>query len=440
MSAASGQHGPAFCRDCLCDTDPRAARCAACGSPRLLSHPELDRLHIAHIDCDAFYAAVEKRDDPSLRDRPLIIGGGRRGVVSTACYIARVKGVRSAMPMFKALELCPEAVVIPPNMEKYSAVGREVRARMLALTPLVEPLSIDEAFLDLSGTERLHHTTPARTLARFALDIERDIGISVSVGLAPNKFLAKIASDLDKPRGFSVIGASEAKAFLADKPVGFIWGVGAVTQRQLTADGIRVIGDLQKMDETDLAKRYGSLGLRLYHLARGEDHRDVSANSAAKSISAETTFETDVSDPHALTRTLRALSEKVSHRVKKAGLAGQTVTLKLKTAQFKTITRSRRLADPTQLADKIFRIGRELLLPEADGRRFRLIGIGLADFADPRLSDPDDLVDRQAGKRARAEHAVDALRDKFGKSAVELGLLLDRAANGKKKPEEPGDT
>ena len=196
----------ALCRDCLAESGPAAKRCLACGSPRLLAHPERDLLSIAHVDCDAFYAAVEKRDDPSLADKPVIIGGRKRGVVSTACYVARTYGVRSAMPMFKALKACPHAVVIKPNMQKYVAAGRAVQKLMLELTPLVEPVSIDEAFLDLSGTERLHHGSPARTLARLAKRIEDELGITVSIGLAPNKFLAKVASDLAKPRGFSIIG------------------------------------------------------------------------------------------------------------------------------------------------------------------------------------------------------------------------------------------
>ena len=195
-----------FCRDCLADASPNSGRCGACRSPRLLRHPELDRLSIAHVDCDAFYATIEKRDDPALAAEPVIVGGGKRGVVAAACYVARTFGVRSAMPMFEALRLCPHATVIRPNMEKYVGVGREVRRMMLDLTPQVEPLSIDEAFLDLTGTERLHGMNPAKALARFARDVESKVGITVSIGLSGNKFLAKIASDLDKPRGFAVLG------------------------------------------------------------------------------------------------------------------------------------------------------------------------------------------------------------------------------------------
>ena len=240
-----------FCRDCLADVRDGGTRCAACGSPRLVRHPELTRLAIAHVDCDAFYAAIEKRDDPALRDKPVIVGGGHRGVVATACYVARTYGVRSAMPMFEARRLCPHAEVVRPDMAKYARAGREVRAMMLDLTPLVEPLSIDEAFLDLSGTERLHGMAPAKALARFARTVEQEIGITVSIGLSQNKFLAKIASDLDKPRGFSVLGAGEAAAFLAPKPVTFIWGVGKAMGASLAREGFRTIADLQRADETD---------------------------------------------------------------------------------------------------------------------------------------------------------------------------------------------
>ncbi|MBV8575387.1 MAG: DNA polymerase IV, partial [Acetobacteraceae bacterium] len=296
-TAVPGTGGPTcFCRDCLADLEARARRCGTCGSPRLVRHRALATLALAHIDCDAFYATVEKRDNPEIADKPVIIGGGKRGVVSAACYIARTFGVRSAMPMFKALVLCPQAVVIPPDMAKYVRVGREVRRAMQALTPLVEPLSIDEAFLDLSGTERVHGMIPAKVLARFAREVERDIGITVSVGLSCNKFLAKVASDLDKPRGFAVLDQDEARTLLADKPVGFIFGVGPATQERLANRGFRIIADLQRADEIELMKQFPTEGRRLWRLARGIDDRRVEADRGAKTISAETTFETDISD------------------------------------------------------------------------------------------------------------------------------------------------
>ncbi|MDI6834797.1 MAG: DNA polymerase IV [Rhizobiaceae bacterium] len=417
---------PAFCRDCLRGQPQGNRRCSSCGSPRLVYHPELYGLTLAHIDCDAFYASIEKRDNPELADKPVIVGGGKRGVVSTACYIARIHGVRSAMPMFKALEACPDAVVIKPDMEKYVRVGREVRAMMEELTPLVQPLSIDEAFLELSGTERLHHDPPARVLARFARRVEQEIGITVSVGLSYCKFLAKVASDLQKPRGFSVIGQAEALDFLAPRPVTTIWGVGKAFAATLESDGIRTVGQLQTMEEADLMRRYGSIGQRLYRLSRGIDDRDVHPNEAAKSVSAETTFFEDISRREDLIIHLRALSEKVAWRLKKHGISGQTVVLKLKTADFKGRTRNRRLEDPTQLADRIFRTGLALMEKEADGTRFRLIGIGVTDLKEASVADPPDLVDQQAGRRAAAEAAMDKLRDKFGKSTVETGYTFGR--------------
>ncbi|MGF6172023.1 DNA polymerase IV [Ensifer sp. 4252] len=420
----SGSQTPGFCRDCLREQTATARRCLAYGSPRLLRHAELYDLTLAHIDCDAFYASVEKRDNPELADKPVIIGGGKRGVVSTACYIARIHGVRSAMPMFKALEACPQAVVIKPNMEKYVRVGREVRMLMQELTPLVQPLSIDEAFLELSGTQRLHHDPPARTLARFARRVEQEIGITVSVGLSYCKFLAKVASDLQKPRGFSVIGQAEALEFLRERPVTLIWGVGKAFAATLERDGIRTIGQLQMMEEADLMRRYGTMGQRLYRLSRGLDERTVEIDGEAKSVSSETTFNDDLARYDDLVMHLRRLSEQVAHRLRKSELAGQTVVLKLKTADFKTRTRNRRLDSPTRLADRIFRTGLQLLENEVDGTKYRLIGIGVSDLSSPDLADPPDLVDPAATRRAAAEHAINKLRDKFGKASVETGYTF----------------
>jgi DNA polymerase-4 len=411
-----------FCRDCLGDAPDGVLRCAACGSPRLLGHPEIDRLSIAHVDCDAFYATVEKRDDPSLGDRPVIIGGGRRGVVAAACYVARTFGVRSAMPMFEALRRCPTATVIRPDMAKYARVGREVRQAMLRLTPLVEPISIDEAFLDLAGTERLHGAPPAKSLARFAAEVERTIGITVSIGLSCNKFLAKIASDLDKPRGFAVLGLTEAVGFLAEQPVTFIFGVGKASQARLVHDGFRTVADLQRADANDLMRRYGGEGLRLWRLARGLDERPVIATRETKSVSAETTFERDVADFRPLERHLWTLTEEVSSRLKAKQLAGATVTLKLKTADFKIKTRARSLAHPTQLASLIFSAGRDLLGRETDGTKYRLIGIGVSAITPATDADGRDLIDRRA---AEAEHAIDRLRKRYGDAAVVKGLAFD---------------
>jgi DNA polymerase-4 len=406
----------------LADAPDTAKRCPACGSPRLAHHAELDTLTIAHVDCDAFYATIEKRDDPSLIDRPVIVGGGKRGVVAAACYVARTYGIRSAMPMFEAKQRCPDAVVVKPNMAKYVQVGRAVRKAMFNLTPLVEPLSIDEAFLDLTGTERLHGMSAAKVLARFALQVERDLGITVSIGLSANKFLAKIASDMDKPRGFAVLGQDDAVVFLAGKPVGFIYGVGAVSAARLAADGYRLIADLQRADKDELMRRYGEEGVRLWHLARGLDARSVDPERDTKSISAETTFDRDIAEFRPLEQCLWELTERVSARLKANALAGSTVTLKLKSADFRIRTRARALGHPTQLAARIFAAGRDLLAREVGTTRYRLIGIGVSHLQDAADDDLADLLDRRT---AEAEHAVDRLRAKFGRDAVVKGLALE---------------
>jgi DNA polymerase-4 len=429
-SPRAGNSGPvsALCRDCARTfaSPPRLA-CPACGSRRLVAHPELNALSIAHVDCDAFYAAVEKRDDPAIRGRPVIVGGGRRGVVAACCYVARVSGVRSAMPMFKARELCPEAVVIRPDMAKYRAVGRQVRALMEETTPLVEPLSIDEAFLDLGGTESLHGGPPARTLARLARRIEEEIGVTVSIGLSYNKFLAKVASDLDKPRGFAVLGRADALSFLAGRPVGLIWGAGPKLVRRLAADGVATIGDLRRLDEALLVARYGAIGHRLHGFARGEDDRAVDPEGGAKSLSAETTFEDDIADADALARELWPLCEEVSRRLKNADMAGGTVVLKLKTAGFRILTRRRRLPAPTQLAEELYRAARPLLAEAADGRRFRLIGVGAADLAEGAQADPPDLADPGRRRRAQVERAIDRVRARFGPATIAKGRGLGRS-------------
>lgn len=413
---------PGFCRDCFTAVTGEERRCRGCGSPRLLRHAELHALSIAHIDCDAFYAAVEKRDRPELADKPVIVGGGTRGVVSTACYIARIHGVKSAMPMFKALKLCPEAVVIKPDMAKYSAAGKIVRELMLEVTPLVEPLSIDEAFLDLTGTARLHGMSPALTLAHLIARIQQKVGISASVGLSHNKFLAKLASDLEKPRGFSVLGRAETLSFLAQKPVGFIWGVGKAMQEELAKGGITMISQLQQMDKIDLMRRYGSMGTRLYHLSRGEDQRIVSTDDHSKSISAETTFNSDISDRTELERILWPLAEKVSRRAKAEGVAGHTIVLKLKTADFKKRTRNVSLADPTLLANRIYDAALPLLAKEATGTAFRLIGVGISGLVEARPEQETETLDVTTASRAKAELAVDKIRGKFGTGAVGRGI------------------
>ncbi|HWD49756.1 MAG TPA: DNA polymerase IV [Rhizomicrobium sp.] len=417
-----------FCRDCLTDAAATATRCKKCGGHRLLRHDELAMLTIAHMDCDAFYASIEKRDDPSLLDKPVIVGGGKRGVVSTCCYVARRYGVRSAMPIFQAMKLCPQATVIRPDFTKYTEASRKIRAMMRELTPLVEPLSLDEAYLDLSGTERIHGRTPAKTMAMLAKRVEADVGITISIGLSFNKFLAKLASELDKPRGFAVIGEAEAKAFLRDKPVGFIRGAGKALQAKLEKDGITRIGQIQDADPKELGRRYGSTGLWLHRLAHADDTRPVEPSGEMKSISSETTFFDDLCQFDELEKVLWRQAERVATRAKSYELAGRTVVLKLKTANFKLKTRSASLEAPTQLADRIFRVARDALKREADGTKYRLLGVGISNLAPAHQADPLDLIDRTGGKRAAAERAMDKVRSKFGGEAVGKGrgLRLER--------------
>ncbi|MCV3270332.1 DNA polymerase IV [Roseobacter sinensis] len=415
---------PALCRDCLTEFDA-GRRCPACASPRVVAHGELFSLSIAHMDCDAFYASVEKRDNPSLEGKPVIIGGGRRGVVSTACYVARIRGVRSAMPMFQALKLCPEAVIIKPRMQAYVEASRAIRAMMEELTPDIEPLSLDEAFMDLSGTARLHRHPPATMLARLVKRMREELGLTGSIGLSHNKFLAKVASDLEKPHGFSVIGAAETAAFLHDKPVRLIWGVGASSQAALDKAGIRTFADLLRWDRTDLIARFGSMGDRLWHLARGQDRRRVSANAPVKSISNETTFHEDTGDADLLDGHLWRMVEKVADRAKAKDLAGRVVTLKLKRADHSLLSRRISLRDPTQMADTIYRTARGLFDQVGGEGPYRLLGCGLSDLVSAEGADRSgDLLDPQAAQRGKAERAADEIRARFGHDAILKGRAL----------------
>lgn len=413
----------AFCRDCFWTGEQPVRRCPDCGTPRVVAHAELDGLAIAHMDCDAFYASVEKRDRPELRDRPVIVGGGKRGVVTTCCYIARISGVRSAMPMFKALKLCPNAVVIKPDFAKYKQASAQIHEKLDRLTPLIQPLSLDEAWIDLTGTDRLHGATPAQMLARVQAEIERDIGITVSIGLAPNKFLAKIASELDKPRGFSAIGAAEAKDFLAGRPVSILPGVGPATVSSLAEIGLKTIGDIATADLKLLANRLGSGGLRLHRLAHGQDSRMVDPDQSRKAISAETTFNDDLHKREDLEDQLWPLCEKVAKQARKEGVAGRVATLKLRTPDFKIHTRRRTLAVPTQTARTLFQVARELLAAEPGGLSYRLIGAGLTDFMDAESAGADMFADEER-RTLKSETAIDALRGKFGAAAVVSGRAL----------------
>ena len=410
----------AICRDCLHTDDHRVERCGACDSRRVVCHDELGQLTIAHLDCDAFYASVEKRDRPELRDRPVIVGGGKRGVVSTCCYIARQYGVHSAMPMFKALKACPEAVVIKPDFRKYIAASEAIFGAVGKLTPLVQTLSLDEAWIGLAGTERLNGGPPAFQLIRLQQQIEADTGLTVSIGLAPNRFLAKVASELDKPRGFSVLG-SEAQAVLAPRPVGILPGVGPVFRKTLQSDGYATVGDLAAADVRDLVKRYGETGLRLHDLAHGRDGRAVNPGHERKGMSAETTFNEDLTSAEDLEAELWPLCEKLASKARRDGVASRVLVLKLRRTDFKIVTRRMSVPEPVQTARALFAAGRELMAPEL-GRPYRLIGIGMGEVVD--AVDSPVLFDTVETRALKTETAIDALRAKFGAKAVVAGRAL----------------
>ena len=413
-----------ICRECLSTFDSKVLYCANCESLNLISHKEIEKLDIAHVDCDAFYASIEKRDNPKLKNSAVIIGGGKRGVVATACYLARIKGVRSAMPMYKALKLCPSATIIKPNMSKYRDASRKIQNLMNQLTPLTEPISLDEAFLDLSGTKKLHKKIPAVLLAELSKKINQEVGISVSIGLSYNKFLAKICSDLDKPKGFSLLGRGDSKKFLSSQPVEILWGVGKVLKRKLNDDGIKTISQIEELGIKEVINRYGSIGSHIYSLSQGKDLRRVVPQRQIKSISHETTFENDISDKEVLEKKLWSLCEKVSKRSKEKGLGGQTITLKLKTKEFKLISRSCTIDEPTQIGELIFQNSKTLLDREDDKVKYRLIGVGISNLKDSELCDLYDLINISKTKNAKIEYAIDDIRNKFGKDLIKKGRSI----------------
>ena len=413
-----------ICRECLSTFDSKVLYCANCESLNLISHKEIEKLDIAHVDCDAFYASIEKRDNPKLKNSAVIIGGGKRGVVATACYLARIKGVRSAMPMYKALKLCPSAIIIKPNMSKYRDASRKIQNLMNQLTPLTEPISLDEAFLDLSGTKKLHKKIPAVLLAELSKKINQEVGISVSIGLSYNKFLAKICSDLDKPKGFSLLGRGDSKKFLSSQPVEILWGVGKILKRKLNDDGIKTISQIEELGIKEVINRYGSIGSHIYSLSQGKDLRRVVPQRQIKSISHETTFENDISDKEVLEKKLWSLCEKVSKRSKEKGLGGQTITLKLKTKECKLISRSCTIDEPTQIGELIFQNSKTLLDREDDKVKYRLIGVGISNLKDSELCDLYDLINISKTKNAKIEYAIDDIRNKFGKDLIKKGRSI----------------
>ena len=412
--------------------------CPACHSDDIRSHPEMFDLDIAHIDCDAFYASVEKRDNPELRNRPVIVGGRERGVVAAACYIARQAGVHSAMPTWQALKKCPDAVVIRPRMSHYVTVSHQIRDKMFSLTPLVQPVSIDEAFLDLGGTRTLHRCSPVEALVRLQREIREEIGITVSIGLSGTKSLAKMASDRDKPDGLFIIGMKQVDEWLAGQDLGVLYGLGRAAIARLNAAGFYTCGDLANADMQALRIVLGKQAGQIQELARGIDPRPVAPNSAAKSISSETTFNKNLSSFEDLEAELEALCLKVSTRLKSKNISGSRLTIKLKRANHQTLTRSKTMQTSTNKAHILFALSRDLVKAEvAPNRVFRLLGVGVDQFgdesADASLFDmfemDDDLIDRAD----RLEDALDTVARKLGHDAVISGRRFQRT----KKPDSP---
>jgi len=379
---------------------------------------------IAHVDLDAFFAAVEQRDRPELRGRPVVVGGGGpndRGVVSAASYEARPFGVRSAMPLRTAAALCPDAVFLSVDGKKYAAVSRQVMAILRRFTPRLEQVSIDEAFLDLTGTEALHGSAEV-VARRIKQAVSDEVGLTASVGVAANRLVAKIASDLRKPDGLVVVPAGDEAEFLAPLPIERLWGVGAATRRALAEYGVTTIGQLAGLPEDLLRRRFGRHGADLAARAQGVDEVEVGGEAVAKSISQEHTFEVDQTEWAILERTLLALSEGVGGRLRADGLLCATVAVKIRAADFSTITRQRTLHDPTDLSDEIWRTAVDLTRREVHGMRVRLLGVAATGLTDRRQLELFEPVD---SRQRSAIEAADAIRKRFGPRAIRRARLLD---------------
>ncbi|MDX1432821.1 MAG: DNA polymerase IV [Gammaproteobacteria bacterium] len=376
---------------------------------------------ILHVDMDAFYASVEERDDPALVGRPVVVGGSPegRGVVAAANYVARRYGIRSAMPAAQAKRLCPHAVFIRSRMDHYASVSAEIRAVFARYTPLIEPLSLDEAFLDVTASARLFGAAE-EIAARIKAEVKGELGLVASVGVAPNKFLAKVASDLDKPDGLVVVHADEIEAFLDPLPVSRLWGVGKVSDRRFAAMGIRTIGDLRALPVELLEQSFGKWGGHLASLARGIDEREVVPEREAKSISHETTFERDIDDARLLASKLLALTEQVGMRLRAAALGAKTVFIKVRYADFRTFTRSRTLDGPSSLTRVLWREASRLLAAERAerGGPVRLLGMGVSGIARSAAHQGDLFEDAEALRASRIDRMADEIRTRFGSDSL----------------------
>jgi len=420
----SNRTHPSLCRDCF-QIFRYDVRCRNCNSPRIVSHANLLQLTIAHIDCDAFYASIEKRENPEIRNSPVIVGEKNRGVVTTCCYIARIDGVRSAMPIFQAKKLCPDAIIISPRMNHYKKISKSIKEILTTLSPAIEFISLDEAYIDFKGTRRLHGEAPAVKLAKISKQIETELGISISIGLSYNKFLSKIGSDLDKPRGFSIIGQSDAKKVLEDKPVSKILGVGKKTKMILEGNCINKISDLLIYEKNQLIDLLGSFGETLWFMARGIDYRRITPNKRPKSISCEKTLQTNQIDPEILTSFVWDLTEEISFRLKDLSLVAKNFKLKLKTANFNLLVRSITLENYSNSPEKIFQANKILLKKNIFKGPFRLVGITATNFLNCQDTVwKDNLFEQSDNQILAAEEAIDYIRSKFGKKAIIRGRSL----------------
>lgn len=392
---------------------------------------------ILHVDMDAFYAAIEERDRPELAGRPLIVGGtpDGRGVVAAANYPVRAFGIHSAMPTSTALRLCPQAIILPVRMSLYAAVSRQIRDIFFRYTPLVEPLSLDEAFLDVTGCQRLFGDA-ASIAARIKQDIKRETGLVASVGVAPNKFLAKIASDLEKPDALVIVDPAEINDFLDPLPVGRLWGVGKVTGKSMQRIGVETIGQLRLLSLDLLKQTFGDSGEHFWRLSHGIDDRSVIPDRDAKSISHETTFAADIADLDPLRSWLVDLTDQVARRLRRHQRLGRSVQIKLRFSDFQTITRSRTLPKPTDVTQEIWQVASDLLTQafqhnrNSKSRSIRLIGVAVSGFDQPVAIQPllfEDPLEQQHIKHKDLDRVTDAVRDRFGAAALKRASGTDAA-------------
>jgi len=387
------------------------------------------RRDILHLDLDAFYPSVEVLDNPALKGKPVIVGGSKqRGVVASASYEARKYGVHSAQPIAKAMRLCPQGVYLPVRMERYVEVSEKVFEIFLRFTPLVEPLSLDEAFLDVTNSVRLFGT-PAEIALKIKQLVTDEIGLTVSAGVGPSKLIAKIASDLQKPDGLTVVPHDSVREFLDPLPVEKLWGVGQVTQGQLSLLGVKTIGDLGRIPVNILEKKFGSQGVQMHLLANGIDEREVEPEQEAKSIGSEQTYIDDIIDPETIKNELLAHAVKVARRARYNGLSGKTVTLKIKYKDFTQITRSVTLSDATDDGQEIFKNCCTLLTKSEAGRRpIRLLGVALSHFTDHKEARQLPLFEDSAAslKQKKLNRALDTISEKYGENTIVPGTLMDK--------------